>query len=237
VDVVVFTIRVLLAGVFAIAGVAKLTDRPGAAKAMADFGVPVSVAGLLAVFLSLSEILIAISLLVGPLAFFGAIGALTLLTIFTIAVIINLMRGRKPDCHCFGQLHSSPIGWKTILRNGVLAVMAGFLIFRKGTVAALGIQDIFVYLGNTPIVVGSLAPLLALTLVVQVWLLIHLFRQYGRLLVRVDAIQRALENNGILGRGEQTFPAAGLAVGTVAPPFELRQTTGETSSLKHSVEW
>jgi hypothetical protein len=36
---------------------------------------------------------------------------LALLVLFIVAIAVTLARGRKPDCHCFGQLHSKPIGW------------------------------------------------------------------------------------------------------------------------------
>jgi hypothetical protein len=35
-----------------------------------------------------------------------------------------LARGRQPDCRCFGQLHSAPVTWKTLVRNLTLAAVA-----------------------------------------------------------------------------------------------------------------
>jgi hypothetical protein len=49
--------------------------------------------------------------------------------VFAIGISVNLARGRTPDCHCFGQLHSAPAGWKTLARNRVLAVVAGFVLW------------------------------------------------------------------------------------------------------------
>jgi hypothetical protein len=49
--------------------------------------------------------------------------------VFVAGISFNLARGRKPDCHCFGQLHSAPVGWTTLLRNGVLAAVAGFILW------------------------------------------------------------------------------------------------------------
>ena len=36
--------------------------------------------------------------------------ALVLLLLFVGGISYNVARGRSPDCHCFGQLHSAPAG-------------------------------------------------------------------------------------------------------------------------------
>ncbi len=43
-------------------------------------------------------------------------------------VVVAMVRGRKPDCHCFGQLHSEPVGRQTLIRNAVLAAVAGGVV-------------------------------------------------------------------------------------------------------------
>ncbi len=53
---------------------------------------------------------------------------MALLSVFVVGITYNLARGRNPECHCFGQLHSAPAGWKTLARNGVLAAVAGFVL-------------------------------------------------------------------------------------------------------------
>jgi peroxiredoxin/uncharacterized membrane protein YphA (DoxX/SURF4 family) len=122
--------RLLLAAVFLLAGAAKLGDRAGASKALGDFGLPPSLAQPLSLLLPAAEILIAVALVVAPLAWYGACAALALLAILVLGIGANLVRGRKPDCHCFGQLHSAPVGWTTLARNGVLAAGAGWLVSR-----------------------------------------------------------------------------------------------------------
>ena len=62
-------------------------------------------------------------------AWWGALGALALLLLFVAGISINLARGKKPECHCFGQLHSAPAGWRTLARNGALAAIAGFVLW------------------------------------------------------------------------------------------------------------
>ena len=53
--------------------------------------------------------------------------ALILLAVFIAGIGYNLSRGRKFDCHCFGQLTTSEIGPSTLIRNVVLAVLAAFV--------------------------------------------------------------------------------------------------------------
>lgn len=116
-----------LAAVFATAGIAKLRDLSGSREAMQGFGVPSSLVAPLGVTVPLAELAVALALLVGPAATWGALGALTLLAGFSLAIAWNLARGRTPDCHCFGQLHSSPAGPRTMARNAALIALAGFV--------------------------------------------------------------------------------------------------------------
>jgi uncharacterized membrane protein YphA (DoxX/SURF4 family) len=98
--------RLLLAVVFVAAGAAKLADREGSRRAAVDFGVPTPLATPLAALLPLAELAVAAALIPASTAWWGAAAALTLLLFFAAGIVANLVRGRKPDCHCFGQLHS-----------------------------------------------------------------------------------------------------------------------------------
>src|SRR5215212_6317049 len=122
--------RLVLAGVFAGAGFAKLADRTGSRQAMVDFGLPAALANPLTILLPLAELAVALALIPASTALWGAVGALALLLIFIAGIAINLAGGRKPECHCFGQLHSAPAGWKTLARNGVLAAVAGVILWQ-----------------------------------------------------------------------------------------------------------
>src|SRR5919107_753651 len=121
--------RLLLALVFGAAGVAKLADREGSRQAIIDFGLPSALAAPLGLLLPLGELAVAATLLPASTAWWGALGALGLLSVFVVGITYNLARGRKPDCHCFGQLHSAPAGWNTLARNGVLAAVASFVLW------------------------------------------------------------------------------------------------------------
>ena len=109
--------RLLLAGVFIVAGLAKLADGAGSRRSMADFGVPAALAPAFAVLVPVPELACAAALVTVRLAWWGSIGASAFLIAFTAGMTVNLLLGRKPDCRCFGQVHSSQIGWPTVLRN------------------------------------------------------------------------------------------------------------------------
>ena len=116
--------RLVLAAVFGVAALAKIADRPGTLRSLREFGVGQRLAGPVAVLLPLAELAVAAGLLVGASARVAAAGALVLLAAFTAAAGLAMRRGRSPDCHCFGQLGSEPVGRETLVRNGLLAALA-----------------------------------------------------------------------------------------------------------------
>src|SRR6185369_14748942 len=107
-QIVLLIARLLLAVVFGVAGIAKAADLAGSRRAVAGFGIPERLASPLGLGLPFAEILIAVALIPLSSAWAGAIAALAVLLIFTIGIAVNLARGKSPDCHCFGQLHSEP---------------------------------------------------------------------------------------------------------------------------------
>src|SRR5919202_2989264 len=230
-DIALLTARLLLALVFVVAGVAKLADRAGSRQAAVDFGVPVSLATPLGVLLPLAELAVAAALIPTITAWWGALGALALLLLFVAGIGINLARGRQPDCHCFGQLHSAPASWSTLARNVVLAAVAGFVLWRgrEGVGASA-----FGWLANLTTVqlVGIIVGIAVLVLLVtQWWFLIHLLRQNGRLMVRLEALEGRLASSGATPSQNGSQQVAGLPVGSPAPTFELPDLNGEKLTL------
>lgn len=226
--------RLVLAVVFVVAGVAKLADRVGSRQALVHFGVPAALAAPGGTLLPLAELLVALALIPVDTAWWGACGALTLLVAFVAGIGYNLAKGRTPNCHCFGQLSSAPAGWSTLIRNAVLALLAGVVVAQgpdapqPSVIAWLGV------LTGTQIalLVGSIA-LLGL-LAAQGWLLLNLMNQNGRLLVRIEALEAA-QNSAPAGQVDPSAasaPVPGLAVGTPAPSFHLSGLHGETNTLE-----
>ena len=114
----------LLAVVFVVGVGAKLIDHGRTSDSIVAFGVPERAAGAMSWVLIASELAIASSLLLDRTRVVGAIGALVLLSLLTAGVAGNLMRGRAPECHCFGRLSRGRIGYSTVARNALLASMA-----------------------------------------------------------------------------------------------------------------
>jgi peroxiredoxin len=227
--------RVLLALIFATASLAKLGDREGSRRAIVDFGLPSALATSLGLLLPLAELAVAATLLPASTAWWGALGALALLSLFLVGIGINLARGRKPDCHCFGQLHSAPAGWKTLARNGALAAVAVFVLW-AGYEGGAG-PSALAWLGalSTAQLLGLLGGVLVLALLAGQWgFLVHLLRQNGRLLVRLEAVEATLAEGGSVAtsqNGTPTHQAEGLPVGSAAPEFSLSGLHGETLTL------
>lgn len=220
-DVLLLLARLVLSATFAVAGVSKLADRSGSRQGMVDFGVPAFFARPLGLLVPIGELVLAIALIPLVSAWWGAIGVSVLLLLFILGISINLARGRKPDCHCFGQLHSSPIGWKTLARNAVLTGMAGLLVWQGPQMQGASLMSVLsVFRSGSTTVMTLLAGLA----VFQLWAIFHLLRQNGRLLLRLEAIEAKL------GKAETAAP--GLPVNSAAPNFQLSRLDGGTVTLE-----
>jgi len=225
-DLLLLTARVLLAMVFALAGFGKLSDLAGARKSMLDFGAPRAMAPLLSFLLPLAELACAVALIPASSAWWGAAGVLALLLLFIAAIAFNMARGRRPDCHCFGQLHSAPVGWTTLARNATLCAISGFVLWQgpdhPGASPGAWLSSL-TRLESIVLAVGCAGSALA---GFALYLLFQLLRKYGRLLVRMEAVEARL------GIGlNSTAPPPGLPVDTPAPSFSLPALDGGTAAL------
>jgi peroxiredoxin len=210
--------RLVLAGVLTVAAAAKLLDHAGARRAMHEFGVPARLTRPAATVLPLAELAAAAALVGRGSARWGAIGALALLALFSLAIARALSQGRQPDCHCFGRLHAAPAGRAALVRNLVLVGIAGFIL-------AAGWRDpgASATAWLAPLSPGALAAITVGVAVValQAWFSWQLLRQQGRLLLRIEQLEV----------DRATPPAPGLAPGSIAPDFTLATADGETRSL------
>jgi methylamine dehydrogenase accessory protein MauD len=215
----VLAARLVLAVVFALAGVAKLVDRAGTRSALADFGLPPALTRPASVMLPAAELAVAGALVPASWARVGAAGSLLLLALFSAAIAVNLARGNTPDCHCFGQLHSAPIGRATLRRNAALAALGALVLWRPGPEVGAGLA----WLGDLTVaervgLAGGL--LLSAVVTLEGWAIVNLLRAQGRLLLRLDALEAMVGDH------------PGLPVGTVAPSFALPGLSGQTLTLE-----
>jgi uncharacterized membrane protein YphA (DoxX/SURF4 family)/peroxiredoxin len=134
---VILLVQVALSLVFGLAGVTKLLDLAGTRRTIKDFGAPDSTVELISFLLPLTEIAVAVFLLFSSSALYASYAALVLLTLFIVVVGASILRGQTTECHCFGQVYSRPVGWSTLLRNGVFTLGAIVLIWRSSNLSSI----------------------------------------------------------------------------------------------------
>ncbi len=217
--------RLFLAVVFALAGITKLFDRAGTTQSIIDFGAPAVAARPVAWLLPLWELACAAMLMVPITARWGAVATFATLLVFIAAIAISLARGRRPDCHCFGQLHSKPVGWTTVARNLALAAVAMFIVRQVPESAGVTVTSAAAGPGDvSPVSTMLVWAALGLSSL-ALYLAFQLLRQNGRLLVRIEAIEAKL---GIVPG--QNVPQ-GLPVDSVAPGFTAKNLDEATITI------
>src|SRR5215468_942008 len=112
-ELVQTAVRLLMAALLLLSGVAKVWDAGGTRVAVQDFGVPARLAPAISIAVPLLEIAAGLALPWAATGTEAAIGATLLLGAFAVTMALNLAAGRTPDCHCFGRVHSKPVSWKT----------------------------------------------------------------------------------------------------------------------------
>lgn len=234
-DVALLISRLFLSAVFAIAGAAKLFDREGSKQSLADFGVPESLVRPLTWVLPIAEIITAVALIPAASAWLGGLGGSLLLIAFTIGIATKLARGEEADCHCFGKLHSGPIGWQTLARNLAFTGIAGLVVIGGWNGFAISAVDWLADL-KTPEVVILLVSTAVLTLVAAAF--IHIRRISSDLssaLEQIAAVKKVVDEDYAepqpVEREEFKLPKAGLPIGAPAPDFILENLDGELVSL------
>jgi peroxiredoxin len=192
--VLIAVINLVVAAVLAVSGTVKLLDLRGSAATLRAFGVPDLLVPSLAVLLPLAELAIAAALLPAATAQVAAAAAVALFVAFTVAIAVTLVSGRRPDCGCFGRLHSKPVGVPTLIRTIGLAGLAGIAAY-AGTGGSAA----------DPLFREPITWLVALV-VAQSVLLVALLRRHGRMLAQ------------LAGEPEQR---SALRAGELAPAFTL----------------
>jgi peroxiredoxin len=239
-DALLLVARLILAAVFVVSGVSKLFDLSGSQAAMRSFGVPERFTRAGGIVLPIVELVIAVLLIPATTARWGALLALLLLLVFVAGISYSLSRGRKFDCHCFGQLTTSEIGPPTLIRNAALAVLAAFVAISgfANNNPGPGLTDVFQGLSAFEWVMLAIGVILLAAVAGVAWLLVHLLGQNGRLLVRIDRIEAALEDADIEipdddedDEEDEEEEDEGLPFGAPAPAFSLSGLYGETMTL------
>jgi thiol-disulfide isomerase/thioredoxin/uncharacterized membrane protein YphA (DoxX/SURF4 family) len=214
VDSFIIGVQLLLAGVFAVAGVAKLFDQTGSRQAVKDFGVPERAAPAVAVLLPIAEIATAAALLIHPTARWGGVAALALLIGFCAGIASAMARGKDVDCGCFGRVYSEVAGTRALVRNAILAALAAILVVR-GPAPAI---DQWIADRSAAELVAIGASLAALGLAFYAY---GLWSENRKL--RRDAAAPPSTEEAVAAKGLPKGKPEGLPVGTAAPQFTLAQ--------------
>lgn len=109
--------RVYIGGVFFYASMHKINFPGEFAETIANYQlVPFWAVNLLAVFLPWTELICGFLLIIGVRTKSAAAVAAGLLAVFTVAVVITLIRGIPMGCGCFSALED-PMTWATVARD------------------------------------------------------------------------------------------------------------------------
>lgn len=140
---VVLSIRWVLAMVFIVAAVHKLTAPASFIATMTAYHVlPAALNSLVGHALIGAELVTAFGLLLNSA--WGSIVAAGLLSTYTLAILVNLLRGRRDiDCGCSGpHLRQTLSGWLVVRNVGFIA-LAVLTLLSAGPSRTLGILDWF----------------------------------------------------------------------------------------------
>jgi uncharacterized membrane protein YphA (DoxX/SURF4 family) len=161
--------RFALATVFVLAGLAKLPRRSEFEAAVRGYGLlPSRLVRPVARLLPPLELAGGLLLGLGIATTIAASALAAALTLFAMAVAVNLARGRTIDCGCFGWIAERRITWLTVARN--LLLVAGAVTAAIGGASALaldhlvgnGTANVTASRGFAWLLVGTLVAFLAL---------------------------------------------------------------------------
>ncbi len=114
-------IRLGVLGTFFLAGTSKVISPSTTRRSARDLGMPAVLARIAPIALPISELAVTLGLLYQSTSRPAAVAALLILLVFSGIVAINLARGNRVRCSCFGSLSSSRLGRGALIRNGILA--------------------------------------------------------------------------------------------------------------------
>src|SRR5215204_710994 len=231
-DTVLLIVRLILFAIFAIAAIGKFLDPKGSEKAVTEFGIPSDLAKPFAVALPFAEIIFAFCFLFVSMSWVGAIGALLLLLTFIGGMIWQMAQGRAPDCHCFGQIHSEPVSWKTLARNIGFAILALTLVARGRDGQGLSLTD-----GDTNTDIMQLILIfLAVALIAAALFYLKKILDTQTLILRRLELVELLSHEGVpQERNEAGHPQDGLPIGSPFPDFELTDSLNRSVSLESTL--
>lgn len=133
-----FSLRIILGGIFAYAGAVKIQTPQTFADSIAAFQLlPPQLINLLAMALPPLEIVTGVMLILGWRKRLASFAVLVLCIVFLVALATALLRNIPVDCGCFGS--SQPSHWSTMIGFGrdILLTFAAYLLYQQRPPAPL----------------------------------------------------------------------------------------------------
>ncbi len=221
-EILLFLIRLFLFGVFLLAGITKLLDLPGSEKAVKAFGTPEEFAKTFAIALPFAEIVFAVCFLFTGTAWVGAIGALILLLSFIGGMIWQISQGKAPECHCFGQLHSEPVGKKSLIRNIAFALLALILVGQGRNGQGMSLADTDAEMLRTIFLL-----LIFVVAVIVLYFVKKLSDQQNEIIKRLDIMDVISRDGATVEREDAGSPSDSLPIGAPFPDFSIMNGGGK----------
>ncbi len=136
-DAVVLVLRLVLGGIFIVAGASKIGHAAEFAQQIAAFRIlPQAAVAPVAIVLPFLEVLLGGYLIVGLFTRVSAWVAAVLLFGFDAAIASAVVRGLSLSCGCFGPNDKTVTTWAEVARDAVFVVLAVIVALRApGTLA------------------------------------------------------------------------------------------------------
>jgi uncharacterized membrane protein YphA (DoxX/SURF4 family) len=121
-----WVLRSSLAALFATAAIHKIRDPRAFLRTFSEYKIlPRRLTAPGAIALVVAELSISIGLLVGARGYLAELAAVSLLLVYTLAIGVNLLRGRRNiDCGCLGPASRQTLSGWLLFRNALLTIGA-----------------------------------------------------------------------------------------------------------------
>ena len=138
VNAAVLAVRVVLGGIFVVAGASKVGHAAEFAQQIAAFRLlPQPVIAPMALVLPFFEILLGGYLVIGLFTRLAGWAATLLLLVFDGAIASAVVRGMTLNCGCFGTHDTSVTTWSEVARDAIFVLLAVFVALRPPGMLAL----------------------------------------------------------------------------------------------------
>jgi uncharacterized membrane protein YphA (DoxX/SURF4 family) len=125
--------RIVLGFIFIYAGIEKISDPDGFARAINNYKLlPFSIINIAAFSLPWIEVTTGILLIFGVTVKENAFIISALLGVFIIAIAVSLLRGLNIDCGCFGTTSGSKVDIQKLFENILLMILGIQLVYFGG---------------------------------------------------------------------------------------------------------